>query len=124
MEKWTGVEKEVLYLYFSKGGLLTLDPTIKPDWVKALKFDHTVLAREKAIPPLNFNAWITEKYVKAAYKDLGVDYDKQKAKIVDPKKYAGNADGNLACARGHQDLRDHGGIPQGRGQVQCRRREA
>ncbi|HKJ61675.1 MAG TPA: ABC transporter substrate-binding protein, partial [Hyphomicrobiales bacterium] len=29
MEKWTGVEKEVLYLYFSKGGHLTLDPTIK-----------------------------------------------------------------------------------------------
>ena len=89
MEKWTGVEKEVLYLYFSKGGLLTLDPTIKPEWVKALKFDHTVLAKEKAIPALNFDTWITEKYVKAAYKDLGVDYEKQKAIIVDPKKYAG-----------------------------------
>ena len=62
MEKWTGVEKEVLYLYFSKGGHLTLDPTIKPKWIEALKFDHGVLAREKAIPPLDFNAWITEKY--------------------------------------------------------------
>jgi NitT/TauT family transport system substrate-binding protein len=89
MEEWTGVEKEVLYLYFSKGGLLTLDPTIKPDWLKALKFDHGVLAREKAIPPLDFNAWVTETYVKAAYKDLGVDYEAQKAKIVDPKQYAG-----------------------------------
>jgi NitT/TauT family transport system substrate-binding protein len=89
MEKWTGVEKEVLYLYFSKGGLLTLDPTIKPDWVKALKFDHTVLVKEQAIPPLNFDTWITENYVKAAYKKLGADYDKQKTEIVDPKKYAG-----------------------------------
>ncbi|MCF8476098.1 MAG: ABC transporter substrate-binding protein [Pseudolabrys sp.] len=88
MEKWTGVEKEVLYLYFSKGGLLTLDPTIKPDWIEALKFDHTVLVKEKAIPPLNFDTWITESYVKAAYKELGADYDKQKADIVDPKKYA------------------------------------
>ena len=85
MEKWTGVEKEVLYLYFSKGGHLTLDPTIKPGWVDALKFDHGVLQKEKAIPALDFNAWITEKYVKAAYKDMGVDYEKQKAEIIDPK---------------------------------------
>jgi NitT/TauT family transport system substrate-binding protein len=87
VEKWTGVEKEVLYLYFSKGGLLTLDSTIKPAWIDALKFDHTVLAKEQAIPPLDFKAWITEDYVKAAYKQLGVDYDKQKAVTIDPKQY-------------------------------------
>ena len=85
MEKWTGVEKEVLFIYFSEGGHLTLDPTIKPKWTEALKFDHTVLVREKAIPPLDFDEWITEKFVKAAYKDLGVDYEAEKAKIVDPK---------------------------------------
>ena len=85
MEKWTGVEKEVLYLYFSKGGHLTLDPTIKPAWIDTLKFDHGVLQKEKAIPALDFNAWITEKYVKAAYKDMGVDYEKQQAEIIDPK---------------------------------------
>jgi len=84
MEKWTGVEKEVLYIYFSKGGHLTLDPTIKPKWVEALQFDHGVLKREKKIPPLDFSKWIDEKYIKAAYKDLGVDYDADKAGIVDP----------------------------------------
>lgn len=86
MEKWSGVEKEVLYLYFSKGGHLTLDPTIKPQWIEALKFDHTVLAKEQQIPPLDFNAWITEDFVKAAYKNLKVDYAAEKVKIVDPKK--------------------------------------
>jgi len=86
MEGWTGVEKEVLYLYFSKGGHLTLDPTIKPDWIDALKFDHGVLAKEKAIPHLDFDAWITEDYLLAAYKDLGVDYEADKAMIVDPTK--------------------------------------
>jgi len=86
MEKWTGVEKEVLYLYFSKGGHLTLDPTIKPAWVDALKFDHGVLTREQAIPPLDFNAWITEDYVKAAYKDMKLDYEAQKKQVVDPVK--------------------------------------
>ncbi|WP_216671154.1 ABC transporter substrate-binding protein [Mangrovicoccus sp. HB161399] len=86
MEGWTGVEKEVLYLYFSKGGHLTLDPTIKDQWVEALEFDHSVLEREKAIPPLDFGAWITEDYVKAAYSELGADYEADKAKTVDPKE--------------------------------------
>jgi len=84
MEKWTGVEKEVLYIYFSQGGHLTLDPTIKPDWVEALKFDHGVLTREKAIPPLDFDAWITEGYLKTAYSEMGVDYEAEKAKKIDP----------------------------------------
>lgn len=86
MEKWTGVEKEVLYLYFSKGGHLTLDPTIKTPWVDALKLDHGVLVKEKAIPALDIKAWITEDYIKTAYKDLGLDYEKEKAKVVDPLK--------------------------------------
>ncbi|ARQ02728.1 ABC transporter substrate-binding protein [Pseudorhodoplanes sinuspersici] len=86
MEKWTGVEKEVLYIYFSKGGHLTLDPTIKPQWIDALKFDHTVLAKEQAIPPLDFDTWITDTYVKAAYKDMKVDYEAEKAEVVDPVK--------------------------------------
>ncbi|MBX2883935.1 MAG: ABC transporter substrate-binding protein [Granulosicoccus sp.] len=84
MEGWTGVEKEVLYLYFSKGGHLTLDPTIKTDWIDALRFNHGVLVKEKAIPPLDFDAWITEDFVKASYADLGVDYEAEKNLMVDP----------------------------------------
>lgn len=84
MEGWTGVEKEVLYLYFSEGGHLTLEPSIKTEWVDALKFNHGVLTKEKAIPPLDFDAWITEDYIKAAYADLGVDYAADKAAMVDP----------------------------------------
>ncbi|MFT5691180.1 MAG: NitT/TauT family transport system substrate-binding protein [Oceanicoccus sp.] len=84
MEKWTGVEKEVLYIYFSKGGHLTLDPTIKTKWIDALKFNHGVLVAEKAIPPLDFGEWITEDYVKAAYKELGKDYEGEKSTVVDP----------------------------------------
>ena len=76
LEKWTGVEREVQYLYFSKGGALTLDPTLKTEWVDALKFDHTVLVKEKAIPPLDFNKWIYDGYIKQAYKEMGLDYEK------------------------------------------------
>jgi len=85
MEGWTGVEKEVLYLYFSEGGHLTLEPSIKDEWIDALKFNHGVLVKEKAIPPLDFEAWITEDYIKAAYADLGVDYEADKAAMVDPE---------------------------------------
>ena len=84
MEGWTGVEKEVLYLYFSEGGHLTLDPTIKTEWIDALKFNHGVLVNEKAIPPLDFDAWITEDFVKASYEELGLDYEAEKISMVDP----------------------------------------
>lgn len=85
LEKWTGVEREVQYLYFSKGGALTLDPTIKPQWVEALKFDHKVLVKEKSIPPLDFNKWIYDGYIRTAYKEMGMDYDKDLKNIYDPK---------------------------------------
>ena len=85
VEKWTGVEREVQYLYFSVGGALTLDPTIKQEWIEALEFDHTVLVKEKSIPPLDFKRWIDDKYIRSAYKDLGLDYDKDLAYTRDAK---------------------------------------
>jgi NitT/TauT family transport system substrate-binding protein len=83
MEKWTGVEKEVLYLYFSKGGHLTLDPTIKTAWVDTLKFDHGVLAQEKLASALDFDSWINEDYIRRAYAELTLDYEAEKTKVVD-----------------------------------------
>lgn len=83
MEKWTGVEKEVLYLYFSKGGHLTLDPTIKKQWVDTLKFDQGVLAKEKLASALDFDSWIQESYIKRAYAEMGLNYEAEKAKVVD-----------------------------------------
>jgi len=76
LEEWTGVEREVQYLYFSKGGALTLDPTIKPAWIEALAFDHTVLVKQKSIPPLDFKEWIDDTYIRQAYTELNLDYDK------------------------------------------------
>ena len=84
MEKWTGVEKEVLYLYFSKGGYLTLDPTLKPEWVDTLKFDHKVLADASLAPALDVRQWIDETYIKQAYAEMGLDYEAQRAVSVDP----------------------------------------
>ncbi|MDE2090025.1 MAG: ABC transporter substrate-binding protein, partial [Gammaproteobacteria bacterium] len=84
MSKWTMIPKEVLYLYYSKGGYLTPDPTIKPLWVKTLEFDHTVLAKYGQIGPLDFKKWITDKYIRAAYKELGLNYDKELKALYKP----------------------------------------
>lgn len=79
LEEWTGVEREVQFLYFSEGGALTLDPTIKAEWIEALEFDHTVLVKEKSIPSLDFKRWIDDQYIRQAYKELGLDYAKDLA---------------------------------------------
>jgi NitT/TauT family transport system substrate-binding protein len=73
----------VLYIYFSKGGHLTLDPTIKQKWLDTLKFDHGVLASEKLASTLDFDKWITETYIRRAYADMKLDYEADKAKMVD-----------------------------------------
>lgn len=85
LQKWTGIEKEVQYLYFSRGGHLTLDPTIKAKWVSTLKYDHDVLAKWKKAPALDIDKWVEDKYVRQAYKELGVDYEKLKAVEIDPR---------------------------------------
>lgn len=85
LEKWTGIPKEVHYLYLSKGGILTLDPTIKPQLVDAFKYDYGVLTKAGGVPPMDFKQWIDDRYVRQAYKELGMDYDKQVARIDDPK---------------------------------------
>jgi NitT/TauT family transport system substrate-binding protein len=85
MEEWTGVEKEVLYIYFSKGGRLTLDPTIKDKWIDTLKFDQGVLAKANQIGNLDFKSWIDDSFIKQAYAEMHVDYAAEKAVIVDPK---------------------------------------
>jgi NitT/TauT family transport system substrate-binding protein len=86
LEKWTGVEKEVQYLYFSRGGHLTLDPTIKPKWVSTLKYDHEVLTKWKMAPPLDVDKWIDDRYVRQAFREMKLDYDKQREVMVDPKQ--------------------------------------
>lgn len=72
--KWTGVDKEVLYLYFSQGGVTTQDASIKAEWVRALKYDHALLQTEKQIPDLNFDSWIDDTYLKKAYAAMRLDY--------------------------------------------------
>jgi NitT/TauT family transport system substrate-binding protein len=85
VSEWTGIEKEVLYLYFSKGGISTFEASIKPEWVDALKYDHNLLVTEKNVPPLTFDKWLDDSYVKKSYTQRGQDYAKLVSTVVTPK---------------------------------------
>lgn len=80
--EWTGIEKEVLYLYFSKGGISTFEASIKPQWVESLKYAHGLLTKEVQLPPLDFDKWIDPTFVKKAYEARGKAYDGLVASVV------------------------------------------
>ena len=85
VSEWTGVEKEVLYLYFSEGGITTAEASIKKEWVEAMKYDLDLLKREVGVPDLDFDRWVDDTYLRAAYKAMGLNYDAQVASVVEAK---------------------------------------
>jgi NitT/TauT family transport system substrate-binding protein len=80
-EQWTSIPKEVLYLYFGRGGFLTLDATIKPRWVEVLKYDATVLQKMGIIKQVDVEGVIDDRFVKQAYRELGRDYAKEQKAV-------------------------------------------
>jgi len=82
VEEWTKISKEVVYIFLGPGGIHTLDPTIKPAWVDAIGSNYAVLKKLNMIKDLNIKAWVNDSYVRQAYKDQGLDYDKQLATMT------------------------------------------
>lgn len=83
VSEWTGVEKEVLYLYFSQGGITTFEASVKPQWVDALEYDHALLQREVGIPDLDFGRWVDDSYLRNAYQTMDMDYDALVGSVVE-----------------------------------------
>jgi len=83
IEEWTHIEKEVAYMFLGPSGIHTLDPTIKPKWIEAIKYDHGVLSRMGRVKALDADAWANDTYIRQAFKEKGLDYDKQKASFAD-----------------------------------------
>src|SRR5258706_3116027 len=81
-EQWTSIPKEVLYLYFGRGGFLTLDATIKPKWVEVLKYDASVLQKMGIIKQADVEGVIDDRFVRQAYRELGRDYAKEQRVMV------------------------------------------
>jgi NitT/TauT family transport system substrate-binding protein len=83
IEEWTHIEKEVAYMFLGPSGIHTLDPTIKPKWIETVKYDHGVLSRMGRVKALDADAWANDTYIREAFKEKGLDYDKQKASFAD-----------------------------------------
>ncbi len=82
VEEWTKIEKEVAYVFLGPSGVHTLDPTIKPKWVETIGVVHGVLQKMGRVKEFNVNAWVNEDYLKMTYKELKLDYDRQKASFA------------------------------------------
>ncbi len=75
--EWTGIDKEVVYIFLGPGGLMTLDPTIKPKLVADAATDAKVLQKLGRMKDFDVKAWVNDSYIRKAYADLGLDYGKQ-----------------------------------------------
>lgn len=75
--KWTGIDKEVVYIFLGPSGIMTMDPTIKPQLVEDAAQDAGVLQKLGRMKEFDVKAWVNDSYVRQAYKELGLDYEAQ-----------------------------------------------
>lgn len=113
VERWTGINKEVAYIFLGPGGMHTLDPTIKPQWLDALRVDYDVLKHMHRIAALDLARWVDDQYVRGAYRELGLDYDAQR-KTLTGYQITGR---DPICDAAIVDARDAGQIWIAKGEI-------
>lgn len=74
IEKVTGIEAAINYLYHGPLGLQTRDQTWKPEYRKALATSIDTLKLLGREAPLDANTFIDDRYIRAAFKQAGQDY--------------------------------------------------
>ncbi len=78
IEKVTGIEAAVNYLYHGPLGLQTRDLSWKPEYRQALKTSiETLQLLGRTDVQLNTDTFIDDRYVRAAFKQAGRDYEAQ-----------------------------------------------
>jgi NitT/TauT family transport system substrate-binding protein len=79
ISKWTGTDKEVVYVFLGPGGIMTVDPTIKKPLIDAAKVDVKVLQDLGRMKEFDVDPWVNDSYLRATFKKRGLDYDAQLA---------------------------------------------
>ncbi len=78
IEEWSGIEKEIVYMFLGPSGLQPLDPTIRQVHLDALKNSITTLTElgkvEGEVNPENIKEWVDESYLKTAMEEMKLDY--------------------------------------------------
>jgi NitT/TauT family transport system substrate-binding protein len=76
--KVTGVEAEVNYLFHGPLGLQTRDFTWKPEYRQAVATSiDTLRLLKRTDNDLDVNTFIDDSYIRAAFRQAGLDYDRQ-----------------------------------------------
>jgi NitT/TauT family transport system substrate-binding protein len=76
IQKVTGVEAEVSYMFHGPLGIQTRDFTIKPEVKKGLQIAvETLQLLKKTDTTLDLSTWIDDRFVRQAARELGLDYD-------------------------------------------------
>lgn len=78
IEKVTGIEAEVNYLFHGPLGLQTRDLSWKPEYRQAVSTSiETLKLLKRTDRGLDTEQFIDERYIRAAFEAAGLDYDKQ-----------------------------------------------
>lgn len=89
IEKITGIEAEVNYLFHGPLGIQTRDATWKPEFRAATKTAAATLkVLKRTDTDLDIDAFIDDRFIRTAYKQAGLDYE---AKLKDYSKSPLNA---------------------------------
>ncbi len=79
IEGWSGVDKEVVYMFLGPSGLQPLDPTIGEVQISSLKNSIATLTSlgrlENPVDPEEVTNWIDESYLRQAMEEMGLAYD-------------------------------------------------
>jgi NitT/TauT family transport system substrate-binding protein len=75
IEKVTGIEAAVNYLYHGPLGLQTRDNSWKPEYRKALATSIETLKLMGRESPLKAETFVDDQYIRAAFKASGLDYE-------------------------------------------------
>jgi NitT/TauT family transport system substrate-binding protein len=79
IQEWTGINKEVVYIFLGPGGNMTLDPTIKPPLIEAAAADVKVLQNLGRMKEFDPKTWVDDSYIRKAYAEMKLDYDSELA---------------------------------------------
>ncbi len=79
IEEWSGIDKEVVYMFLGPSGLQPLDPTIGEVQVNALKNSIATLTSlgkiEDPVDPAEVVDWIDESFLLTAMEEMGLNYE-------------------------------------------------
>ncbi|MEM6599507.1 MAG: ABC transporter substrate-binding protein [Cyanobacteria bacterium P01_C01_bin.69] len=79
IEEWSGIEKEVVYMFLGPSGLQPINPSIGEVQLEALKNSIATLISlgkiESPVDPEDVTGWVDEGFLKGAMEKAGLNYD-------------------------------------------------